>query len=146
MAVMHSPESKYAQERRKWEAQNSELGPAGRPFVFRQYPMMVHKAGRPESGLGAHTLVEQRIAADEKDVDLWWSEGFRPTPLEAIAHFEAQRVEFAKLAAERNWEVEHGRVSQKAAAEIADAEAQHEGYGHMPMVPETPIAPKKKEK
>ncbi len=139
MSVLIAPESEEAKERVKWEAHPTMMGMGKRPYVYREYPMMVHKAGRPANGLGPHCIVEQRIAADEKDRENWAHEGFCATPLEAIAYLEAQGLEIAKLAAEINYDQKH-KLSEGANAEVDAARAQHRG--HMPMVPETPIKPR----
>lgn len=141
MAVLHPPESAYAKERVKWEAQGTEMGPGGRPFVFHRYPMMMHKAGRPENGLGPHVITESREVSGENAQTALEHEGFRETPLEAIDAFEAQTVEIAKLAAEIEYDKKH-KLSPGAVAEVEQAQAAHRG--HMPTVPETPIKPRGK--
>lgn len=140
MSVMYPPETEFAKERVKWEAQNSEMGKAGRPYVFRPYPAMLFKAGRPDNGLGAHTIVATKIAESEKDAALYAHEGFRATPTEAIEYINAQQLEFSRLAAEINGEQKH-KLSERASAEVDQARAAHVGTisGHMPVVPETPI-------
>lgn len=140
MAILVDPDTAESKERVKWEAFPTRFGNGGRPYQFREYPKMVHKAGRPDNGLGAHIIVEQRTAASEKDEANWRSEGFRGNPLEAIEVFEAQRLEFAKLAAELNYE-QKNKLSANASAEVEAARAVHSNPVslHMPSVPETPI-------
>jgi hypothetical protein len=133
--ILHSPESSFAKERRKWEAHPSELGPGERPWVFREYPMMMYRALSPAPS----APMEQEIADDEPRADALRSRGFRPTPLAAIEAHEAQALEFAKLAAEREHEI-HYKLSEKAGAEVRAAEADYSG--HMPSMPVTPIPPK----
>lgn len=135
MSILHSPESAFAKERRKWEAHPSELGPGERPWVFREYPMMLYRALSPSTT----APMESQIADDELQADALRGRGFRPTPLEAIDAHEAQALEFAKLAAEREHEIKY-KLSEKAAAEVRAAEADYSG--HMPSVPVTPIPPK----
>lgn len=144
MAVLIDPDTAEAKERVKWEAQYTPMGPGKRPYVFREYPKMLHKAGRPENGMGAHIIVEQRIAESQADEDAWRCEGFRGNPIEAIEALEAQRLEFAKLAAEINYD-QKKKLSPAASAEVEAARAKH-GSGHMPAVPETPIKPRGRKK
>src|ERR1035437_10220721 len=112
------------------------MGPGLRPYVYRPFPMMMHKAGRPDKGLGANAIIEQRVAESEAQAELLRHEGFRNTPLEALDAFESQQLEFAKLAAEINYDVKK-KLSRKAGSEVEAAQAAHSG--HMPAVPETPI-------
>ena len=142
MAVLHSPESPYAKEATKWEAQHTSMGPGLRPYVRREYPMMLHLAGRTGQGKsGAPVIIEQVVLEDDRQMDYYKSRGFRETPLEAIDALTAQEKEFAELAAERAYEVHHTKLSQKAIDEVAAAEAAV--GGHLPTVPETPIVKKK---
>lgn len=138
--ILRDPKSPEAQERRQWEAQYTEFGPGGRPYVHREYPMMLHKAGRPSGGMGGPVIVETREVESAAQREQYRSQGFRATPLEALEVWEAQQKEFAELAAERNWEVKHGRHSEKAQAEVAAAEAA--AVDHLPSVPVTPIKPR----
>lgn len=140
MAILRDPDSNESKERVKWEAQRSEFGPPDRPYVWRPYPMMLHKAGRPSGGLGAACIIETEEVGSEREADAYRSRGFRPTPLEALELWDAEQLEFAKLAAERNHEVAHNHHSEKAQAEIARAEAI--AVDHLPSVPETPIKPR----
>ena len=140
MSVMYPPETEYAKERQRWEAQNSEIGPGLRPYQYRPFPALMFKGGRPESGMGAHTIVETREAADENEMTRFTHEGFRATPQLAIAYVDEQQAEFAALAAELNFE-QKNRLSEKAATEVDQARAAHVGgvSRHLPMVPVTPI-------
>jgi hypothetical protein len=146
VAVIYPPETEYAKERVKWESQGSEMGPGKRPYVFRPYPAMIYKAGRPANGLGAHCIVESVIVESEHEFENnYRPSGFRATPLEAIEYVEAQQLEFSRLAAGINAEQKY-KLSDKASAEVDQARAAHVGEisGHMPMVPETPIKPRSK--
>ena len=140
MSVIYPPESEYAKESVKWEAQGSPMGPGLRPYQFRPYPMMMHKAGRPENGMGPHVIVDKMIVDSELGEEAARHQGFRPTPLDAIKALDEQNLEFAKLAAEINYEVKN-KLSEKAGAEVTAAQAAH--HGHMPVMPETPIKPKR---
>lgn len=140
MSVLHAPDTPYAKERVKYEAQGTEMGPGLRPYVYREFPLMMHKAGKPEGGLGAHTIVESRIVESETQASQLFHEGFRRTPLDALQYLEDQRLEFAKLDAELNYE-QKNKVSERASAEIDAARAAHTGdvSHHLPAVPVTPI-------
>jgi hypothetical protein len=139
--LLHSPQSPESKERVKWEAQYSAFGPGLRPYVKREYPMMLHQAGRPESGMGPDTIIEQLIIDDEREYELYRSRGFRETPLEALEAFSAQQLEFAKLAANLEYQKKN-QLSPRAAAEVEAA--QDASPHHLPMVPETPIRPRAK--
>lgn len=145
MSVLYAPETEYAKERVKWEAQTTEMGVGKRPYEYREYPCRLYKAGRPENGMGKHVIVEELEAAAEKDFENWRHSGFRKTPLEAIQYLDDLQTECATLAAELNFE-QKNRLSENAAAEVEQARAEHSGPSrHMPSVPVTPIAPRKKE-
>lgn len=131
--ILHSPESAYAQERRKWEALPSNLGPGERPWVHRDYPWMMYRASSPT------TLEIPQIAADEQERAALTRRGYFDNPDAAIQGYEAQQLEFAKLAAEREHEIRY-KLSDKAVAEVRAAEAEH--LGHLPTIPETPLPPK----
>jgi hypothetical protein len=135
--LLHSPQSNESKERVKWEAQWSSFGPGLRPYVKRDYPMMLYLAGRPESGMGPDTIIEQEIVEDAGgQEDFLRSRGFRPTPLEALEAFQGQQLEFAKLAANLEYQKKN-QLSPRAAAEVEAA--QDASPTHLPMVPETPI-------
>ncbi len=146
MSVLYAPETGFAKERIKWEAEHSQMGPGLRPYVFRPYPAMIYKAGRPANGMGAHIIEEQIVVGSEQEYESYRSRGFRATPLEAIKWLDDLRDECGNLAAELNHE-QKNKLSANAAAEVDAARAQHTGVSrHMPVVPETPIAPRRKDK
>lgn len=134
MPVRWAPESEYSKERVKWEAYPTELGPPGRPFQFYPYPMMLHKGGRRD-GM-TPDIVDSQIATTDLERANLLSRGFCESPVDALAAFHAEELEHAKLAAERNWDVKN-RLSAKAGAEVAAAEAGH--AGHLPTMPHTPL-------
>ncbi len=135
--VMQTPSSNYSKERVKFEAYPSQFGlSAGRPYVHREFPMMVYLGGRPEGGLGADTVIAYETVGSEREYEQWRQRGYRPTPNEAIQAFSSQENEFAHLNANLEYQKRHG-LSEKAIAEV-DA-AQNAVTGHLPMVPETPI-------
>jgi hypothetical protein len=137
--LLHSQDSFYAKERRKWEATHTELGPGEKPWVFREYPMMMYRASSPTTT----APLEHQIVEDEQDAATYASRGFRPTPLAAIEAHKAQALEYAKLAAEREHEIKH-KLTEKAVTEVRAAEADYSG--HMPSMPITPIPPKGRER
>lgn len=134
--VLHSPSSNYAKERVKWEAHPSILGPGLRPYVKREYPMMVFLGGRPDGGLGADTVIAYETIGSEREYEAWRQRGYRPSPNEAIEAYQAQELEFASLNANLEHQKKH-TLSPGAAAEVTAA--QEAVTGHLPMVPETPI-------
>lgn len=137
MGIVHTPDSAWAQEASKWEAHYTVFGEPKRPYVKRDYPMMLHKAGNPERG--GIAILEIVTVDDEDARSLQESRSFRSTPLEAIEAFEQQQEEYARLAAEREYEKKN-RLSPRARAEVQAAE--DDTSGHLPSVPVTPIAPR----
>jgi hypothetical protein len=125
----------------KWEAQQTQMGPGLRPYVYHDYPMMLHKAGRPDNGLGADLIVDTRVVDSESEEEQARHQGFRRTPLEALEGYKGEQLEFAKLAAE----IEYEKKKKLSPAAIAEVEAAQEAHpGHMPSVPVTSIAPRKR--
>lgn len=134
--VMHSPSSNYAKERVKWEAHHTNLGAPQRPYVKREYPMMIFLGGRPDGGLGADTVIAYETIGSEREYEHWRQRGYRPSPNEAIEAYKAQELEYAQLNANLEHQKKH-TLSERAAAEVTAA--QDAVTGHLPMVPETPI-------
>lgn len=134
--VLHAPSSAFSKESVKWEAQWTPHGPPQRPYVKHEYPMMVHRAGPPEGGLGALTIVEQIEVAHAQAAALLRGRGFRPTPLEAIEAYEAHQTEKATGAATIEYEKKY-TLGRKAAAEAV--RAQEASPDHLAEVKETPI-------
>lgn len=141
MAILRDPDSREAKERVKFEAQYTAFGPGQRPYVKRDYPMLLHKAGRPSGGMGAAIIVEHQEVGSEQEADVYRSRGFRPTPLEALDVWDSQQKEAATLSAEMNWEARN-RHSDRARAEIETAQAMTED--HLASMPVTPIKPRAK--
>lgn len=127
----------YAEEMRKHEAVHTQFGPPGRPYVHQEFPKRLYKALRQEApavgiiyeGFTVHNDDEQRNMQ---------SRGYALSQSLALEALEAEQTEHGKLAAERNFEIKHGRISERAAAEVRAAEAEY-GARHLPAVPETPI-------
>lgn len=150
--IQYQQDGEYASIRRRWEAQPSVLGDGERPYVpNRQFPMMLHLAGTMHGGgLGiVQTQIVGNVVFDKltgvpleghNDVAAYEAavaRGFRETPLEAIDAYTAQQLEYAKLAAEREYEVRH-KLTVKAITEVRAAE-EDAGAVHLPTIPETPI-------
>lgn len=136
MGVQYPKDSEYAKEVVKWEAESTDFGKPGRPYVRRDFPMTVHKAGRREGVTPA--IVETKQVGDEAEQTREQHEGFYTTPLEALEAFHRQDLEIAKLAAERH--ENERRMSRQAQAE---GHAADEADGaHVASVPTTPIKPK----
>ena len=136
MGVVHSPDSKFAQERRLHEAHYGPFGQPGRPYQKRDYPMMVHLAGRNANG--SPDIVETKIVDNDDQRDRARQDGFREGPNEALAHLHAQDTEIATLAANRTFNEQ--RMTPKAQEEAAKADLST--GNHLPSVPETPLPAK----
>jgi len=132
-SIAISPSSAYAKEMAKWETTHTKYGPPGRKYTFQEYPKMLYKLKRG-NGLEIEATYTVQDADEERNLN---SRGF--LPLEEAAKAMAQeQTEHGKLAAEREYEIQHGRLSEKAISEVRAAEEAH-GSTHMPVVPETPI-------
>lgn len=135
MSVIYAPDSAYAKEMVKHEAQYSPFGPGLRPYVFQPYPMMLHKAGRPAGGLGKDEIIETKIVESDDQEALARGQGFRPTPLEALAVFTKTEFDIAELAA--NGAFHERRMSPAAQQEAFDA--RQEAGVHLGEIPAKPI-------
>ena len=139
MPVVHTPDTPYAQEMRRHEANYTIYGSPGRPYEFREYPAMMYRFVR-EAKTGT-PIPEGQIAADEHARRNLESRGFVfGGQGKALDVFEAEQTEHAKLAAELNYDVKN-KLSERAAREVTDAQ-QTFGAQHLPVVPETPIKAK----
>lgn len=128
------PGSPEGQERRKWEQHYGPLGSPGNPYVYREYPKTLYKAGRP-----SHTNIEitGSITAHDADEEARLrSQGWAVSQEAAIEAVKAQHVEFSKLAAERHYQERF--MSEPAQREAAQAD-EAAGVQHLPAVPETPV-------
>ena len=127
--------SEYAKEMRKHEATHTQWGAPGRPYTYREFPKRLYKAVRDEKG---GVTFEGFTVNDEHEQRNMQSRGFSLSQTDAITSLERDQAEHGKLAAEREWQIQHGRHSERAVDEIRAAEAAH-GAQHLPDVPETPI-------
>ena len=136
-ASIDIPQStEYAKEMRKWESYPSKFGAPGRPYVFKAFSKALYRF-KWESGKDI-VLDEMFFVQSEDEQRNMESRGFHATQELAVAAIEAEHTEHGKLAAERNYEIQHGRISEKAAAEVRAAEAEH-GATHLPSVPVKPV-------
>lgn len=132
-SVQLGKDSAYAQEIRKHEANYTQYGPPGRPYVFREYPTMMYRATRPRAG-GVDPDFEGREAADDRDREMLERQGFAHGGKgAALAKLEATEFEIAELAANRA--LNDRRLSEQARAE-ADAVDKAAGIQHVAAVPE----------
>lgn len=133
-AIEISQTSEFAKERAKWEAETGRFGKAGRPYQYREYPKRLDRATRGDKG----PEFEGATAHNEEEEARLKSVGFHYGREMALKALSRDETEHATLAAERNYEIHHGRISERAAAEVRAAEAEH-GAKHLPEVPEKPI-------
>lgn len=126
----------YAEEMRKHEAYPTEFGPGKRPYVYREFPKRLYKAVRQEEALGV--VFEGFTVENEDEQRNLQSRGYSLSQQAALDALEQEQTEHGKLAAERNWEIAHGRISERAAGEVRAAEAAY-GSMHLPEVPRTPV-------
>jgi len=128
---MHSPDSEYAKERRKWETTHTEYGPPGRAAVFTEFPLMVYRAKRPPQG-GKDPIIEHVIVDNEQEERNMASRGFVRGPDHAVEALEASERELARAAAERAYSDQ--RMSDKAKAEAVAAD--ESTIAHLGEIPE----------
>ena len=128
--------TEYAKEMRKWETTHTKYGPPGRQYRFAEYPKRVYMCAQ-EPGKGI-VVSEAHTVHDEHEERNLRSRGFYPTLKEAGAACASAHTEHGKLAAEREWEIRHNRISERATAEVRAHEADH-GARHLPEVPHTPV-------
>jgi hypothetical protein len=137
MSVIHTPESEFAKEMIKWEAQRTELGPGLRPYVFQEYPKMLSKAGRVG---GVPAIVDQQIAASEVQEANLLSRGFRAGQDEALKYLHASDQDAALQAANRAFQDK--RMSAQAQAEAATVD--EATSRHLGEIPRLPVKPRNK--
>lgn len=119
----------------KWEAYPTASVPNPlRPYVKRDYPMVMYRAVRPDAG-GACIIKDSTLVSGDLEFDQQWKAGFYPTPLEAIDGIVKQELEYAKLAAARAFQ--ERRMSPQAQAEAAAIDSETDQ--HVPGIAPTPI-------
>lgn len=135
MGVIHGQDSEYAKEMRAWNAQHSEFGPPGRPYVYREYPTMMYRVGRNAQGQTA--VLDKQVAETPMERENLESRGFLHGGVKvAWEAFEAHERELATLAAERHFELQ--RMSEGAQRDVAAVEAAA-GMRHLGTIAEEPV-------
>jgi len=165
MGLNISPESPLGRELDRWNRTTNQYDDKGTPGMraprYEEFPRMVYRAQRLPSGAVRcmEPSLDPRVYADPKvyERDLatldqfnrgCWrivrstaeyeqakSEGWRDSPADALAYDEALQQDIARAAAERAYADQ--RMSAKAQAEMAAAEANAEGQ-HLPEGPAVP--------
>ena len=131
--ILWSPDSDYAKERRKWEAQHTQFGAPGRPFVYAEYPLMLYRAKRRPEG-GKDPILEHVTVEDDQQERNMQSRGWVRGPDNAIKALEETERGLAQAAAERAYQDK--RLSERAQAEAAAVdEATISHLGEIPHVP-----------
>ncbi len=128
--------TEYAKEMRKWEAHHTRFGPPGRPYVFQEFPKRMYKA-EWVAGKGIQVADQQRASNRDEEMNLQ-SRGFYEGQGAAFAAIEREQTEHGRLAAEREYQIQHSRLSEKAVSEVRAAEEAH-GARHLPDVPVAPV-------
>ena len=85
---------------------------------------------------GGQGLIASEEAKTPDQRHAFETRGFRMEPLDAKTAFEAQQLEIAKLAAEREYEKRHG-MSANARAEV-EATEDAAGSQHLPTIASVP--------
>ena len=143
----HPGETFYAKEMRRWNTPKSQGGM--RPDRFEEFPKMLYKARRPETG-GPLRVIDPRderfsegnclTVGDAHEERRALDDGWRNTPDEAIARAQAFEDEISTAAAER--QNAEKRMSEKARAEaqaVDDAT-----YEHVPEITPQAVSEVKK--
>lgn len=129
-SIAISPSSGYAKEMRKYEAHHSKYGPGERPYKFHEFPKMLYKG--VQGGTCEHVTV-----GNDDEQRTYEAKGYAATQERALELLERDVRDAGTASAERNFEIEKGRISPRAAAEVRAAEAEH-GAKHLPEVAEKP--------
>ena len=132
--ILWSPDSDYAKERRKWEAQHTQFGAPGRPFVYAEYPLMLYRAKRRPEG-GKDPILEHFTVEDDQQERNMQSRGWVRGPDNAIKALEETERGLAQAAAERAYQ--DTRLSERAQAEATAVD--ETTIQHLGEIPETPI-------
>lgn len=133
MAQVIIPDSNYAKEMVKWEANYTPYGAPQRPYNPNiKWPAMFYLVGHKNGQL---EIIERREAADENEGNNLYSRGFGNGAAEAVDLFHKRNRDAAELAANRAFSDQ--RMSEKAQAEAAAKDA--ETIDHLPVIPETPV-------
>jgi uncharacterized membrane-anchored protein len=134
-------ETYAAKELRRWNTPRSQGGM--RPDRHEEFPAMVYKARRPDSGgpilsndprNESWSAQNQLIVKNERELEKALSDGWRRDPQEAIAHANALEDAISTAAAHRAYEDRNMSERAKAEAKVADEAT----ADHMPEIPEKP--------
>jgi hypothetical protein len=141
MPIIHSPESAYVKEMRKWN----------KPYKYRPFPKMVYRARETPDG---RTVIQapmewqdsqreafnsgcQRIVHDEDELHRALESGWREGPDAALEYAKERHNAIADAAAHRYHE--DARLSEAAQREAKEREAAlTDGVAHVPELPEQP--------
>lgn len=133
MGIVTNPESELGKEIARWDRPRNKFDADGRPGMrcvgYEPFPVMVYRAKKLETGKviccdinpatgEMHTGCTLTVHSD-LELDQRRSEGWRDSPKDALAHFEALEREIAQAAAEAQWAAQ--RMSDKAQAELKAA-------------------------
>ncbi len=148
MAVVVTPESNYGKELLKWDTPRSRGGM--RPDRYEPFPKMLYMAQERPDGIPsvgetrdgifggtpgaaeAFTRTCQRTVRSEAEMARALEEGWRSSPLEALARREARDKAIADVAAHRHYEDRNMSPAAQGEAKAADAAT----IEHVPEVPE----------
>lgn len=137
MPVEFGSESNYAKEMRRWETHHTKFGPPGRQYTFQEYPKRMYKFKRSDE-TGKGIVVDEAFDANDIHEERnFLSRGFYASSQEAYDAVLKEQTEHGILAAEREYAIKHGRLSESAVKEVRAAEAEA-GARHLPDVPEKP--------
>jgi hypothetical protein len=134
MPVVSLPGTAHTKERLKWEYQEFRIGEeqGERVRIFEEFPKMLYKAGR--DGQNQIDILERIEVGDADQQRRMESRGYVDGQVEALAAYEAQERDVAKLAANRAF---HDRKMSPEAQ--AEARAIDEATpGHLGEIPEAP--------
>lgn len=164
--IVKVPGSNLAKEMSKFEQFPSEWGSPGNPYMFRPFPKMLYRAqlwnGKafcmaPDPRRAEFNDINeyknkvelarqfnqecQRIVKDDAEMSRAMEDGWRESPDEAVAYLKGREQERADVTAMRQHEDRNmSEMAQREAARaVADA-----GGEHMPEIPRTPVARRKK--
>lgn len=141
MAMLHNPDSEYAKEMAKWEANHSVFGPPGKPYDPNvKFPAMCYRIDSVKGG--SPEIVERREAHSETDLQNLRSRGFGNGAAEAMDAYNSRNAAVAEAAANRAYTDRN--LSENAQREVAEFESST--MDHVAEVPEAkrkPGRPKK---
>lgn len=129
----------YAKEIRKWEAGYTQYGPPGRPFVHRDYPMMLYRASRPAAG-GDAVFVHQEAEDETRRASLEQLGFVAGGPAAALEALERQEFAYAELAANRAFSDRKMSPEAQREADAKDSAT----IRHQPELPADPLPPRRK--